>query len=207
MYKHIIFDFGGVILDLGGKHTGIPGDLSRIFTVTEDEAVKIWAENKEELLTGKETPEEFLTAVAKILHSHIDIKEAYEKWKAYNRVEKSRIDWKLLEYVKHLRKRYAVHVLTDTIDLDRESDTLIRKVDSHFENVFKSYEEKLRKPDKKAFLNVLMKINAKPKECIFVDDFQANVTAASELGMKGVLFTNLGALRKDFEKLGIAAEN
>ncbi len=51
MYKHIIFDFGGVFLDLGGKHTGIPNDLSKIFNISEGEASEIWKDNKERLLT------------------------------------------------------------------------------------------------------------------------------------------------------------
>jgi len=45
MYKHIIFDFEGVFLDLGGKHSGIPHDLARIFNISEEKASEIWKNN------------------------------------------------------------------------------------------------------------------------------------------------------------------
>ncbi len=203
MYKHIIFDFGGVFLDLGGKHSGIPHDLARIFNISEEKASEIWKNNKGKLLTGQETPAEFLAAMNKTLGLHVDVDRAYEEWKSYNRAEKEQIDWNLLEYVRQLKKNYKIHILTDAIDLDRSSSKWTNEVDSHFENVFKSYEEKLKKPDKEAFLNAIAKINAKPEECIFVDDFPANVASANELGMTGIIFTNLNSLKAEFKKLGV----
>ncbi len=203
MYKHIIFDFGGVFLNLGGKQTGIPKDLARIFGITEGSAATIWNEGKEKLLTGKETPKQFLSVMSKKLGVQIDVEKAFEAWKSYNRVEKEQIDWELVEYVRQLGKNYEIHMLTNTIDLDRKSDRLVSGVESHFSNVFKSYEEGLRKPDRRAFLNVLGKIKAMPEECVFVDDFQPNVASANEIGMKGVLFTNLASLKDEFRKLGV----
>ncbi len=141
--------------------------------------------------------------INKKLGTHIDVDLAYETWKSYNKAEKEQIDWGLLEYVRQLKKNYKIHMLTDTIDLDRGSSKWINKVDVHFDNVFKSYEEKLHKPNKSAFTNVLAKIKAKPEECIFVDDFQANVDAANELGIKGILFTTLESLKTEFKKLGV----
>ena len=203
MYKHIIFDFGGVFLDLGGKHTGIPKDLARVFNISEQKASEIWKNNKERLLTGQETPKDFLASMNTQLGLHLDITEAYTSWKSYNMTEKEQINWDLLDYVRQLKKNYKIHMLTDTIDLDRSSDKWVNKVDSHFENIFKSYKERLKKPDKKAFLNAIAKIGADLEECVFVDDFQPNVAAANELGMKGILFINLQTLKSDFKKLGI----
>jgi epoxide hydrolase-like predicted phosphatase len=203
MYKHIIFDFGGVFLDLGGKHTGVPKDLAKIFNISEQKASEIWKDNKERLLTGQETPQDFLVSMNTKLDLRLNIAKAYAEWKSYNTTEKEQINWDLLDYVRQLKKKYKIHMLTDTIDLDRSSDKWINEVDSHFENVFKSYKEKLKKPDKKAFLNALTKIDANPEECVFVDDFQPNITVANELGIKGILFTNLQTLKSDFKKLGI----
>lgn len=203
-YKHIIFDFGGVFLDLEGKRTGVPGDLARIFNITEDEASEVWEDSKEKLLTGQETPREFLAATAKKLDAPIDLKNSYNEWRSLDMAGKEqRIDWKLLEYAERLKKHYAIHILTNMIDLDQESGGWTREFDSHFENVFKSYEEKLRKPDKEAFLNVLRKINAKPEECVLVDDSLTNTRVAEELGLKCVRFTTLEALNDEFKKLGV----
>ena len=83
MYKHIIFDFGGVFLYLGGKHTGVPKDLARVFNISEQKASEIWKNNKEKLLTGQETPKDFLASMNTQLGLHLDITEAYTAWKAY----------------------------------------------------------------------------------------------------------------------------
>src|SRR5258708_35729781 len=93
MIQHIIFDFGGVFLDLGGKHTGVPVQLAKIFNISEEQASVIWKANKIDLLTGKETPKEFLSKVNNILGASIDSDHAHEQWKALNKMEKSQIDW------------------------------------------------------------------------------------------------------------------
>jgi putative hydrolase of the HAD superfamily len=94
-------------------------------------------------------------------------------------------------------------MLTDTIDLSRKNDPIVKEIDTHFQNVFKSHEEGLKKPDKNAFINALKKIKAEPKECVFVDDYESNVKAASELGITAVQFTTTEKLKEVFERLGI----
>jgi putative hydrolase of the HAD superfamily len=203
MYKHIIFDFGGVFLDLGGKHSGVPRDLAGIFRITEERAEEYWDANKKGMLTGKETAKEFLRRMSDDLGVRIDVGMACEEWKSRYSPGRERIDWELLDYAKRLKKRYRVHILTDTIDLGAERGRWVSEVDRHFENVFRSHEEGLKKPDREAFLNALGKIRAKPEECVFVDDSQANVDAASRLGMKGIKYTDLAGLKESLKELGI----
>lgn len=204
MYKHIIFDFGGVFLNADRARHGMEKDLAKIFNIPEKEAYEIWKAHLEKVSVDEETPREFLVLINKQLGLHLNIGKAYAKWKSYNMLEKEQINWDLLDYVKQLKKRYKVHMLTNRIDLDNDSDKLTNELYSRFENVFVSHKEKLRKPDTKAFLNAIAKMGADPEECVFVDDLQQNVTVANELGIKGVLFTNLKTLKMDFKKLGIS---
>lgn len=201
--KHLIFDFGGVFLDLGGKYTGVPAILAKIFNISEKKAAEIWKKNKEKLLIGKETPKEFLIRVNNDLKSFIDIDESYEIWKKLGRVKKGRINWDLVDYVKSLRKKYKIYIFTNTVDLDNRASKWFGSIAKHFDNIYKSFEMGYKKPNKEAFLHVLGKINAKPEECIFIDDFQENIDATNEIGIKGVLYTTLGQLKKDFANLGI----
>lgn len=199
MAKHIIFDFGGVFLDLKGKHTGIPSQLSKIFNISEESAAEIWKENKEKLLIGQETPKEFL---ARIIEKHgfsANPDEAYKLWEKNNKMEKSDINWDLVDYVESLKGKYKIHMLTDTIDLDNGNSEWFSSITKHFENIYKSFEIGHKKPNKEAFLYVLQKITAKPEECIFVDDLAANVDSANKLGIKGLLYTNLDQLKRDLE--------
>lgn len=204
MYKHIIFDFGGVFLNLMGKHSGVPKQLSEALSIPENDAEKLWKENKERLLTGQESPKQFLKRVVKDTYNNVDIDAVHEKWKESDRVKRDQINWQLVDYVEQLKKKkYHIHMLTDTIDLSRKTDIIVKEIDSHFQNVFKSYEEGVKKPDKNAFINMLKKINADPKECVFVDDYESNVRAAEELGITAVQFTTTEELKESFEKLGI----
>lgn len=80
MIKHIIFDFGGVILDLGGQTTGIPDELASIFELPVEEVSPVWEENKTNLLTGKETPIEFLNFFIQKYNLSHNVEESLSKW-------------------------------------------------------------------------------------------------------------------------------
>jgi putative hydrolase of the HAD superfamily len=204
MYKHIIFDFGGVFLNLMGQHSGVPKQLSEVLSIPENDAEKLWKENRDKLLTGKESPKQFLDRVVRGVYGNANMDEVHAKWEASDRVKKDQINWQLVDYVEQLRKSgYQLHMLTDTIDLSRKNDPIVKEIDTHFQNVFKSYEEGIKKPDKNAFINALKKIKAEPKECVFVDDYESNVKAASELGITAVQFTTTEKLKEVFERLGI----
>jgi len=199
--KYIIFDFGGVLIDLGGKYTGNPANLAKIFNISEEKSMEIWKENKEKLLTGKETPKEFLTRINKSLGSFIDVSESYEIWKKSNRIEKHQINWGLLDYTKLLRGKYKIYILTDTVDLDDETSELFNLIVRHFDGIYESFKIGYKKTDEEAFLYILKKINAKPEECIIIDDFQGNIAVANRIGLKGIIYTTLYQLKKDLQFL------
>ncbi len=188
MIKHIIFDFGGVILDLGGKHTGIPQDLASIFSAPVETIKPIWDKNKSNLLTGKESPKEFLRFLTKELKVSIDIPQALKEWETLNILTRNKIDWKLIQYIESLRKTYQVHMLTDQIDVNNGPAQWKEEIEDKFHTMFRSYTEGYHKPDISAYENVLNKINARGEECIFIDDSELNIQAAESIGMKGILY-------------------
>ncbi|MHA1689699.1 MAG: HAD-IA family hydrolase [Promethearchaeota archaeon] len=52
-----------------------------------------------------------------------------------------------------------------------------------FDHVFLSYELSMRKPEIEKYKYVLKKLNAKPEECIFIDDKLVNLVPARKLGI------------------------
>ena len=50
-----------------------------------------------------------------------------------------------------------------------------------------SSEVGMRKPEERIFLLAAGKLGLPPQQCVFIDDIQANVDAATALGMAGVL--------------------
>jgi epoxide hydrolase-like predicted phosphatase len=203
MIKHLIFDFGGVFLDLGGENGKIHYNLEKVFGISEEKALELWKEHKEKLIVGTETPEEFLKRVGAILNHPISTIEAHELWKKFNKMEKGSIDWALVDYVESLKKNYKIHMLSNAIDLDAGNAEWADLIHKNFDNIYKSFSIGHKKPNKEAFLHVLEKIGAKPEECVFVDDLQINIDAANELGINSVLYTNLDQLKKDFSRFEI----
>jgi putative hydrolase of the HAD superfamily len=202
-YKHIIFDFGGVFLDLGGRSTDVPQSLAKIFKIREEQAASIWEANKEVIQTGKEAPEQFLQRMGKELGAKVDIERA-NVWSNHARMDRKQINWGLVDYIKLLKNDYKIHMLSNVIDLKQKPEEWVLELDGHFDTIFRSHAIGFRKPNSDIFLYVLSEISAKPGECIFVDDTQRNVDAANGLGIKGVLYTSLDQLKKDFAGLGVS---
>jgi epoxide hydrolase-like predicted phosphatase len=58
-----------------------------------------------------------------------------------------------------------------------------------FDAVVISAEVGMRKPEPRIFLHVAELLRLDPQECVFIDDIQANITAAEQLGFTGILHT------------------
>lgn len=207
MISHIVFDFGGVILDLDGVHTGYPDDLAEMFSLPLERTNQIWNANKTSVMTGKETPKEFLARMKEELNLSFDIEEGFALWERKNGITKERIDWKLVRLLEHLKTNYSVHMLSDQIQLTNGASEWIDEIHDQFHTLFRSYEQGFRKPDSEAFTNMLKKIGAtdKPDSVVFIDDSARNIEAAKNLGIHSVLYTykNHDLLYDQFEKLGI----
>ena len=76
--------------------------------------------------------------------------------------------------------------------MEREFDWL-----SQFDVLVWSYQLRIAKPNPAIYRYVLDKLRTRPEETLFIDDRKPNVDAALDIGMKGIVFTNVGALRAD----------
>jgi putative hydrolase of the HAD superfamily len=56
-----------------------------------------------------------------------------------------------------------------------------------FDAVVISAEVGMRKPEPRIFLHAADLLGLRPAECIFIDDIEANVAAAEQLGFTGIL--------------------
>ena len=65
--------------------------------------------------------------------------------------------------------------------------------DELFDAVVISGEVGMRKPEPRIFLHAAQLIGLEPAQCIFVDDIQANVDAAEQIGFTGVLHDQAAA--------------
>ena len=199
MIKHIIFDLGGVLIDLD-----MPRCLESFRTLGADPSVLLQrpvsasaesgrakatlcdglvANGAMDLYqTGDISTEDFVSGIQKFCHPGTTEEQVLEAWNdclltipAYK-----------LEYIKSLRAEgYRVHLLSNTNEahwVHIAEKHFGGKTEEYFDHLFLSQEMHMSKPNDDIFLAVLEQLGAKAEECLFIDDAQANVDAAKALG-------------------------
>ena len=86
----------------------------------------------------------------------------------------------------------SVYMVTNIPRLDFDQLRATKYVWEHFDGIFASGYEGMRKPDLQFYQHVLDKISVLPKEICFVDDKLENVAAARELGMEAIQCVDVG---------------
>lgn len=198
MIKAIIFDFGGVILK--HKSTLVEDTIAEIFSIPVSDALKLWLSEKELMLTGRLSSEQFLENLRVQLNSDKSPGEILKEWKEIYAREAKEVDQDLLNFAEKLKQKYPVYLFTDTIDIHDEYNSK-RGIYEKFTRVFKSTEEGLTKLNDDAYINLLNKINTPANECLLIDDLERNIQRAKGLGMQGIVYRNKKELEKELRKI------
>ena len=82
----------------------------------------------------------------------------------------------------------AVHLMSNYPVWFHEVEARCRLA-RHASWAFVSCREGVRKPDRRAYERVLARIEAEPRECLFIDDSAANCEAARSLGLRAIHVT------------------
>ena len=192
--KNIIFDLGGVILDLSvdttvnsfAKLSGIaPGTAKELF---------ISSPGFEIYEKGGMSDQEFRQFVREVYKVNATDEQLDTCWNAML----LGFPIKKLELLEKLKTKYNVYLLSNTngIHVEHINNVLLPRVNHHsslddfFHRAYYSHQMKKRKPDAEIFEQVLQEGNFRPEETLFLDDNQANVEGASKLGIKIVHVVN-----------------
>lgn len=114
------------------------------------------------------------------------------------------LDEAVLELARELKKSYKIAILSNTsrgwID-----GSLTESQQSIFDVIEISGETGHSKPDRRAYLGVTRSLEEFPEDCLMIDDSLSNCTAATEVGMQAIHYTNLADLKRELMKYGILA--
>ena len=183
--RNIVFDLGGVLVDLDFK-AAINGLQKAGFANVKEQLQAFDREGifqKFEL--GEMSADEFRSAIRENSTVSLTDEEVDGLWNAML----LEIPREKLELILDLRGKYMVYLLSNTnsIHWDYVCKNAFNyrgfRVNDYFEETFLSYEMHLAKPDKAIFEKVLEEANLLPEETLFIDDSEANCKAASELGI------------------------
>jgi epoxide hydrolase-like predicted phosphatase len=89
--------------------------------------------------------------------------------------------------IRLLRKLHADGVPTGLLSNSWGGGYPTELLSELFDAVVISAEVGMRKPEPRIFLHAAGLLGIEPQECIFIDDIEANITAAEQLGFTGVL--------------------
>lgn len=183
--KNIIFDFGGVILNID-------------FSQTMDAFKKLGIQNPEELYSmtkqaelfaamekGEIDEEAFFNELRRLAGKDISNVELRRAWNALL------LDWPRFRLIllENVKKKYRIFLLSNTnkIHYDKYAADLEQNYDSSFEQLFEkayfSFNHGMIKPDKSFYELVLKENNLNPFETLYIDDNDINLPSAEILGI------------------------
>lgn len=191
-YKNIIFDLGGVIIDIDPlkaveafanyAYKEGNGDINQMYDRIVNGTLLMDYEK------GKISDADFRNA----LNDKLDLELSDEKFdEAFNAL--------LLDYTSdrlklltELKKSHSIYLLSNTCHIHYQFYNNLLKtkygysdLKDLFDQTFLSFEMGMRKPDVKIYNTVLDQAKLNPAETIFIDDSLQNIEAAEIVGIKG----------------------
>ena len=185
--KNIIFDLGGVLLDIdyqktidAFKNLGILNFEEMFSQFKADELF-------EKLETGEVTEVDFYSAIKKRTGVPLKNEEIDHAWNALILNFRTQS----LEVLEKLSATYKLYLLSNTNSIHLKyfkklftKETGKTLLDAYFVKAWYSNEVGLRKPGREIFEFVLQDENLQAAETLFIDDTFINIETAQKLGFK-----------------------
>jgi len=201
--KNIIFDLGGVIINLDNQLT------ENAFLALGARPLKEYfghghaASFFKEYEVGGISDQQFVDNIKDLTGITAPDKEIIQAWNALL------LDFpsERIRLLKDLRKSYRIFLFSNTNALHLAHLQQIYRntfpndeyaLDDLFERAYYSHILKMRKPDEASFQYILKENQLKGEETLFVDDALINVEGAEKAGLKG-LFLRPGTTITDFQ--------
>lgn len=188
--KNLIFDLGGVILDLSVERT--LQSFADISGLKKERVKELFISSKGFLdyEKGEIGDEEFRSFVRELYSVQVDDKALDVSWNAML----LGIPQHKLDLLISLKAKFNVYLLSNTnnIHLNYINDQIMTPVfgepslDRYFHKAYYSHYMKKRKPDANIYEQVLDENNLKPHETLFLDDNADNIAGANALGIRTV---------------------
>lgn len=184
--KNIIFDLGGVVLDIDFKRTeqafellGLPNFTSHISQFHITEFFELYE-------TGQIDDVQFIDGIVKLIGKPIETEKVVAAWNALL------LDFlpERIALLQRIKRKYRTFLLSNTNSIHHKAFQE-RLYQSHgvyledlFEKAYYSHAVKLRKPGADIFNLVLSENNLQPAETLFIDDTASNFDEARKLGIQ-----------------------
>jgi putative hydrolase of the HAD superfamily len=188
-FKNIIFDLGGVILDVDYNLTRTA--FEKLGVTHFDEMYSQANADKlfQKLETGEITDDVFYKEFNRCTGLQLSDEEIRKAWDAMLLYFRG----KSLEFLERIRPRYKTYLLSNTnyVHIAAFKETLhqqigVKTLEEYFDEAFYSCEIGLRKPDAACYEWVLKNLKIQPDETLFIDDSLHNIQGAKKAGLQTI---------------------
>ncbi len=184
--RAIIFDIGGVLeitpkLDVDEQweqKLGLKaGELN-------ERLYSIWRGGS----LGTITESDVQKGIGEIMSWSVEQVEAYmaDIWKEYL----GTLNVELAAYFRALRPRYKTAIISNSFVGAREKEAARYHFDEMCDSIIYSHEVGFAKPDPRIYQLACQRLAVQPAEALFLDDRDAAVTGAQQVGMHAILFSD-----------------
>jgi HAD superfamily hydrolase (TIGR01509 family) len=186
--KNIIFDLGGVIMEIDVKKTLKAFEKLGAKNIQEYFGHGFAASFFSDHEAGRISDEEFIAKIKKMLGGEVpdeSVIEAFNALLLYFPPER-------ISLLKELKTRYRIFLYSNTNAIHyKEFSKIYRKtfsgaLEDNFEKAYYSHILGHRKPETAGFELIIAENDLNPKETLFVDDALINVEGAIKAGLKGL---------------------
>jgi epoxide hydrolase-like predicted phosphatase len=188
-YRNIIFDFGGVFIDVDYKRTEqafVDAGIKNFSELYSQQSASPLFENLE---TGKIKDSDFYMELRKISGIKLD---NYQITSCWNSILGNYFP-QAIEWLKDIRERYKVFLFSNTNAIHYDCfmniyEKQFRKNDFNdlFDKTYYSHLAGIRKPNPEAFEYVLKDAGISAIDTLFIDDTISNIKGAKKAGLNTI---------------------
>lgn len=205
-FRHIIFDLGGVIINLD-----IPATIHAFKALGASDFESIYTQLAQHDLfdgfdKGTISEQDFYRAFCDLTKLHIDFKTFETAWNAML------LDFPThrLQLLQQLKPNYATFLLSNTNETHvRAFESILQKehgvsnLENYFQKVYYSCRMGMRKPDTEIFNHLLETQQLNPNETLFIDDSPQHIEGAKRCGIHAFQLLPGKELHELLKDLGI----
>lgn len=193
----IIFDFGGVILDIEPQLTY--NEFAKFGPKTlQDKEIKLIINKFER---GILTPEKFRSQVCDTLGIKINQRQFDDAWNALL----LDIPAERIEVIEKVKSHYTILLMSNSNEIhydlyvrDLQLRFGYREFDALFDKAYFSFDTHLAKPDPDTYEFIINQHSLQPENTLFIDDSPENIAVAKKLGLKTYLLKKPERIRDLF---------
>lgn len=186
--KNIIFDFGGIFIDIDYMKTEqafIDAGVANFRTLYSQHSASSLFEDLE---TGRKSPLAFYDGFRQVANTHMTNEQIEQGWNAMlGNFLLDEINW--LETISH---KYRIFLYSNTNKIHHDAfSAAFRKLtgkdfDGYFIKAYYSHTLGLRKPYKESYEAILKEQGLLAPETLFIDDTLANIEGAKLAGLQTI---------------------